>query len=99
MKQDNAGFRANLRRDGDARTGSAARHGLHKMLMTALLCVKLRGRTCAGTELSGRSKEEFLRRFMRLERGVPSRGAFSALFRILDPDCLGRALVRPMAFG
>ena len=31
---------------------------------------------------------------MTLEHGTPSHDAFSALFRILDPDCLGRALLR-----
>ena len=62
--------------------------------MIGLLCVVCGGQTCTDMELFGRSKEEFLRRFMRLEHGVPSHDAFSPLFRILDPDCLGRALVR-----
>ncbi|MCY3878919.1 MAG: ISAs1 family transposase, partial [Rhodobacteraceae bacterium] len=42
----------------------------------------------------GRSKEEFLRRFMRPEHGIPSHDAFSALFRIIDPDSLGGVLTR-----
>lgn len=78
----------------DPRTSNATRHDLHEMLMTALLCVICGGQTCTDMELFGRSKEEFLRRFMRLEHGIPSHDAFSALFRILDPDCLGGALLR-----
>ena len=78
----------------DPRTSNATRHDLHEMLMIALLCVICGGQTCTDMELFGRSKEQFLRRFMTLEHGIPSHDAFSALFRILDPDCLGRALLR-----
>ncbi|MCY3878400.1 MAG: ISAs1 family transposase [Rhodobacteraceae bacterium] len=53
-----------------------------------------RGRTCTDMALSGRSKEEFLRRFMRPEHGIPGHDAFSALFRIIDPDSLGGVLTR-----
>ncbi len=52
------------------------------------------GQTCTGMELFGRSKETFLRRFMTLERGIPSHDAFSRLFRFLDPEGLQRALAR-----
>ncbi|MCY3880239.1 MAG: ISAs1 family transposase [Rhodobacteraceae bacterium] len=76
------------------RAGNATRHNLHEMLMIALLCVIRGGRTCTGMALSGRSKEEFLRRFMRPEHGIPSHDAFSALFRIIDPGGLGRVLTR-----
>ena len=78
----------------DPTTSNATRRDLHEMLMISLLCVICGGRTCADMELFGRSQEEFLRRFMKLEHGIPSRGAFSALFRILDPDCLGSARLR-----
>ena len=78
----------------DPRTSNATRHNLHEMLMIALPCVTCGGQTCIDMELFGRSKEQFLRRFMTLEHGIPSHGAVSALFRVLDPDCLGRALLR-----
>ena len=78
----------------DPRTSNATRHNLHEMLMIGLLCVVCGGQTCTDMALFGHSKEDFLRRFMRLEHGVPSHDAFSALFRFLDPDSLGRALVR-----
>jgi predicted transposase YbfD/YdcC len=44
--------------------------------------------------LFGRSKEEFLRGFMRLEHGVPSHDAFSDLFNRIDPTQLGGLLLR-----
>ena len=78
----------------DPRTSNATRHNLHEMLMIALLCVICGGQTCTDMALFGRSKEQFLRRFMVLGNGIPSHDAFSALFRILDPDCLNRALLR-----
>ncbi len=78
----------------DARTSNATRHNLHEMLMIALPCLICGGPTCTDMEPVGRSKEQFLRRFMTLEHGIPSHGAVSALFRVLDPDCLGRALFR-----
>ena len=78
----------------DPRTSTATRHNLHEMLMIALLCVICGGQTCTDMALFGRSKEQFLRRFMTLENGIPSHDAFSALFRVLDPDCLNRALLR-----
>lgn len=78
----------------DPRTSNATRHDLHEMLMIALLCMICGGQTCTDMELFGRSKEAFLRRFMKLEHGIPSHDAFSSLFRVLDPECLQRVLVR-----
>ena len=78
----------------DPRTSNATRHDLHEMLMIALLCVICGGRTCTDMALFGRSKEGFLRRFMKLEHGIPGHDAFSALFRIIDPGGLGRVLTR-----
>ena len=78
----------------DPRSSNATRHDLHEMLVIALLCMICGGQSCTDMELFGRSKEEFLRRFMTLGHGIPSHDAFSALFRVLDPGCLQRALVR-----
>ena len=78
----------------DPRSSNATRHDLHEMLMIALLCMICGGQSCTDMELFGRSKEEFLRRFMTLGHGIPSHDAFSALFRVVDPGCLQRALVR-----
>ena len=78
----------------DPRSGSATFHDFHEMLMIALLCMICGGRTCKDMELFGRSKEDSLRRFMTLGHGIPGHDALSALFRVLDPGCLQRALVR-----
>lgn len=69
----------------DPRRSNATRHDLHEMLMIALLCVLCGGEGCCDMALFGRSKEQFLRKFMVLEHGIPSHDAFSDLFKALDP--------------
>ena len=44
--------------------------------------------------LFGRSKEAFLRRFLRLEHGIPSHDAFPDLFNALDPENFQQAMLR-----
>ncbi|MCY3880110.1 MAG: hypothetical protein OXF74_13145 [Rhodobacteraceae bacterium] len=53
-----------------------------------------RDQTCTGMALSGHMRKEFLRRFMRPGHGILGQDAFSALFRIIDPDGLGGVLTR-----
>ncbi|MCY4237895.1 MAG: transposase family protein [Rhodospirillaceae bacterium] len=77
----------------DPHTSNTTRHDLHEMLMIALLCMICGSQTCTDMELFVRSKEVFLRRFMKLAHCIPSHDAFSSLFRVLDPECLQRALV------
>ena len=78
----------------DPRRSNATRHDLHEMLAIALLSTLCGGEGCVDMELFGRAKEAFLRRFMRLEHGIPSHDAFSNLFRMLDPDGLHDVLRR-----
>jgi predicted transposase YbfD/YdcC len=70
----------------DPRTGNAKLHSLEEVLVIALCTVICGGETCADMALFGRSKEEFLRQFLRLEHGIPSHDTFSRLFRLLDPE-------------
>jgi predicted transposase YbfD/YdcC len=44
----------------------------------------------------GRAKEELLRRFLRLEHGIPSHDTFSRVFRLLDPKAFEAAFCRFM---
>jgi hypothetical protein len=62
-----------------------ARHDLLEILVIALCTMVCGGEDCADMALSGRSKEPFLRRFLRLRRGIPSHDTFSRLFRLLAP--------------
>jgi predicted transposase YbfD/YdcC len=70
----------------DPRSGNAQRHDLLEMLLIALAATLCGAETCVDMAVFGRAKEPFLRRFLRLEGGIPSHDTFSRLFRMLDPD-------------
>ena len=63
----------------DQRTSNATRHDFHEMLMIAVFSSLRGGQACA------KNNEKFPRRFMRLERGLPSHDSFSRLFRMIKP--------------
>src|SRR5512147_1173575 len=69
----------------DPRTGNAKRHALHEIVLIALCAVLSGGETCADMALFGRLKQDFLKKFLALEHGIPSHDTFSRLFRLLDP--------------
>ena len=52
------------------------------------------GQTCVDMADFAKNNEEFLRRFMRLEHGLPSHDAFSRLFWMLNPVPFAAALAR-----
>jgi predicted transposase YbfD/YdcC len=70
----------------DPRTGNAALHDFHELLMIALCTVLCGGQGAVDMALFARAKEPFLRGFLKLANGVPSHDTFSRLFRQLDPD-------------
>ena len=70
----------------DPRTGNAALHDFHEILAIALCAVLCGGQGSVDMGLFAKSKEPFLRGFLKLENGVPSHDTFSRLFRMLDPE-------------
>ena len=62
-----------------------ARHDLLEILVIALCTMLCGGEDCTDMALFGRSKERFLRQFLRLRHGIPSHDTFSRVFRLLDP--------------
>ena len=81
----------------DPRSGNAALHDLHDLLMIALCAVLSGGETAKDMAVFGKAKESFLRGFLTLRNGIPSHDTFSRLFRLLDPDRFGAAFRRFMA--
>jgi len=81
----------------DPRSGNARLHDFHELLMMALCAVLSGGQGAADMALFAKSKEPFLRGFLRLENGVPSHDTFSRLFRQLDPEQFRAAFQRFMA--
>jgi predicted transposase YbfD/YdcC len=81
----------------DPRTGNAALHDFHELLMIALCAVLCGGQGAVDMALFAKAKEPFLRGFLRLANGLPSHDTFSRLFRQLDPAQFGAAFSRFMA--
>ncbi len=81
----------------DPRSGNAALHDFHELLMIALCCVLCGGQGAVDMALFAEAKESFLRSFLTLANGVPSHDTFSRLFRNLDPDQFRDSFQRFMA--
>ena len=64
-------FLFNMLKTGD--DPNAKRHGLHEMLVIALLTMLAGGRACIDMEDFGGLPASWLRRFLTLENGTPSR--------------------------
>ncbi len=80
----------------DPRTGNAGLHDFHEILAIAMCAVLCGGQGSVDMGLFAKSKEPFLRGFLKLENGVPSHDTFSRLFRMLDPEQFRTAFLRFM---
>lgn len=80
----------------DPRTGNAALHDFHDLLMIALCAVLAGGENATDMAEFARAKEPFLRGFLKLPHGVPSHDTFSRLFRLLEPERFAAAFRRFM---
>jgi predicted transposase YbfD/YdcC len=74
-----------------------ARHDLLEVLVIALAAVLCGATTCSDMADFGEAKESLLRRFLRLEHGIPSHDTFSRVFRLLKPDAFEAAFRRFMS--
>jgi predicted transposase YbfD/YdcC len=70
----------------DPRSGNAALHDFHTLLIIALCTTLCGGQGAVDMALFARAKEPFLRAVVDLKNGPPSHDTFSRLFRALDPD-------------
>jgi predicted transposase YbfD/YdcC len=80
----------------DPRTGNAALHDFHTLLMIALCAVLCGAQGAVDMALFAREKEPFLREFLDMKNRPPSHDTFSRLFRLLDPDQFRAAFQRFM---
>ena len=79
------------------RTGNAQRHDLLEISLIALAAMLSGAEGCVDMALFGRAKAPLLRRFLRLEGGIPSHDTFSRIFRLLDPDAFEASFGRFVA--
>src|SRR6266576_1890518 len=75
----------------DPRTGNAALHDLHEILTIAICAVLCGGQGSVDMGLFAKSKEPFLRGFLKLDNGVPSHDTFSRRFSGSWPASPGNA--------
>ena len=80
----------------DPRSGNAALHDFHTLLIIALCMVLCGGQGAVDMALFAEAKEPFLREFLDMRNGPPSHDTFSRLFRRLDPDRFRAAFQRFM---
>ncbi len=81
----------------DPRHGNAGLHDFHEILAIAMCAVLCGAQGSVDMGLFAKSKEPFLRGFLKLENGVPSHDTFSRLFRMLDPEQFRAAFQRFMS--
>jgi predicted transposase YbfD/YdcC len=81
----------------DPRCGNAGLHDFHEILAIAMCAVLCGAQGSVDMGLFAKSKEPFLRGFLKLENGVPSHDTFSRLFRMLDPEQFRAAFQRFMS--
>jgi len=89
-------FKKVFRRLPDPRADNAS-HDLLEVLFIALAAVLCGADSCSDMADFGRSKEELLRLFLRLEHGIPSHDTFSRVFRLLKPQAFELVFRRFMA--
>ena len=87
-------FRQSTKGVGDSRTSNATRHDFVQMPTISLLSSLCGGQTCVDMADFAADNEAFLRTFMRLLYGSPSRDSFSRVFRRIGPKPFGRALAQ-----
>ena len=80
----------------DPRSGNAALHDFHELLMIAFCAVLCGGQGAVDVAIFAKAKESYLRGFLKLANGLPSHDTFNRLFRRLDPDQFGAVFQRFM---
>jgi predicted transposase YbfD/YdcC len=72
----------------DPRIARTRRHVLQDLLVIALCAMIANANTWVDIERYGKTKLDFLRRFLELPNGIPSHDTFSRVFGKLDPAAL-----------
>ena len=78
----------------DPRQAKKVRHNLVEVLVVAICAVISGADTFVEVEAWGKAKLDWLRRYLRLEHGIPSHDTFCRVFAAIDPDQFGAAFQR-----
>ena len=77
----------------DPRSDSGKRHDLMDIISIAVCAVICGAEGWADVELFGRSKYDWLKRFLKLPNGIPSHDTFGRVFSLIDPSQFQRCFV------
>ena len=78
----------------DPRVGNGKGHDLVEVLVIAVCAIFAEVQGFEDMAEWAQVKESWLRRFLRLQNGIPSHDSFNRIFRILDPKHFEQALRR-----
>ena len=77
----------------DPRSDSGKRHDLMDIISIAICAVICGAEGWSDVELFGRSKYDWLRRFLKLPNGIPSHDTFGRVFSLIDPAQFQRCFI------
>jgi hypothetical protein len=72
----------------DPRIGNAIRYNLSEVLVIAVLAVLCGMEHFTEMEMFAQEQEEWLKKFLELENGVPSHDTFGDIFAIIEPELI-----------
>lgn len=78
----------------DPRQAKKVEHDLVELLVVAVCAVLSGADTFVEIEVWAKEKLDWLRKYLRLERGIPCHDTFGRVFAAMDPDEFGTAFLR-----
>lgn len=82
-----------LRKIPDPRQAWKIKHPLVEILLLSIIAITAGANSSYEIETFGRNREKWLRRFMALKNGIPSRLTIERVLRLLNPKALQKAYV------
>lgn len=82
-----------LRKIPDPRQAWKVKHSLVEILMLSIIAITAGANSSYEIETFGRNREKWLKRFMALKNGIPSRLTIERVLRLLNPKAVQKAYI------
>ena len=86
-------FRESFEKVEDFRESHKVKHNLLEIIFVAIVATVANSNTWLEIEAFGEIKESLLKRYVKLENGIPSHDTFQRVFEHLDPKAFNRAFM------
>ena len=86
-------FRESFEKVEDFRESHKVKHNLLEIIFVAIVATVANSNTWLEIEAFGEIKENLLKRYVKLENGIPSHDTFQRVFEHLDPKAFNRAFM------